>query len=172
MHPRRLMGASGRPLNFTVRAHMRVLLAFLGLAPLVCAAADRLNGTWHSDHDASMRFVRSHAILEPRQLEFLDGSLGRLELSFDGSHLRYLLPSFDVTIQGKQRHLVASDDSFSYRVLGVDSDSVALLVTKYYGRDRIIHIHFVDDDSFWLYSEESDFGLRDQNFREYFRRSK
>ena len=61
---------------------------------------------------------------------------------------------------------------YSYRVLGVDSDSVALLVTKYYGRDRIIHIHFVDDDSFWLYSEESDFGLRDQNFREYFRRSK
>ena len=56
----------------------------------------------------------------------------------------------------------------SYRVLAMDDDSVAILVAKYHGRDRILHIHFVSDDSFWLYSEETNYGLRDLNFREYF----
>ena len=172
MRPRRSLGASGRPLNFTVRAHMRALLAILGFVPLVCGAADRLSGTWRSDHDASIQFAKNHAILEPRQLEFLDGSLGRLEMSFDGKEMRYRLPDFDLTIQGNSRHIVGSDESYSYHVLGADNDSIAILVGKYQGRDRILHIHFVNDDSFWLYSEETDFGLRDLNFREYFRRAK
>jgi len=118
-----------------------------------------------------MHFAKSHALLEPRQLEFLSGSLGRLQLTFDGTKMRYLLPDFEVTIQGKPRHLVGSDETFSYRVLGTDSDSIALLVAKDHGRDRIIHIHFVNDNTFWLYSEESDYGLRDLNYREYFRRA-
>lgn len=168
----RLLRGGARPFNLPVRAHMRALLAILGLVPLVCGAADRLNGTWRSDHDASIQFAESHAILEPRQLEFLNGSLGRLEMSFGGEEMRYRLPDFDLTIQGKLRHMVGADESFSYRVLGVDKDSVAILVAKYQGRDRILHIHFVNDDTFWLYSEETDFGLRDLNFREYFRKTK
>ena len=118
-----------------------------------------------------MHFAKSHALLEPRQLEFLSGSLGRLQLTFDGTKMRYLLPDFEITIQGKPRHLVGSDETFSYRVLGTDNDSTALLVAKDHGRDRIIHIHFVDDNTFWLYSEDSDYGLRDLNYREYFRRT-
>lgn len=149
---------------------MRVLVALFALFPLVCVAADRLNGTWRSDHDTSIRFATDHAILEPRQHEFLDGALGQLELSFDGTTLRSRLPDLDITIQGRLRHLVGADESFSYRILGADEDSVALLVAKYFGRDRILHIHFVNDDSFWLYSEETNYGLRDLNFREYFQR--
>jgi hypothetical protein len=149
---------------------MRLLFTLLSLVPFACGAADRLSGERRSDHDASMSFIVTHTRLERGQLEFLDGSLGRLQLSFDGTNMRHQIPDFDITIKGKLRHLVGSNETFSYRVLGTDVDSVAILVANDHGRDRIMHIHFVSDDMFWLYSEESDYGLRDLNFREYFRR--
>jgi hypothetical protein len=149
---------------------MRLLFTLFALAPLACGAADRLSGKWHSDHDTSMGFVRAHTRLEPRQLEFLDGSLGRMQLSFDGTNMRRALPDFDIAIQGKPTHFAGSEENLSYRLIGTDSDSVAILVTNDHGADRIIHIHFVKNDMFWLYSEETNYGLRDLNFREYFRR--
>jgi hypothetical protein len=149
---------------------MRLLLVLLLLLPLVGTAADRLRGTWQSDNEETMRFVKDHTLLEPRQSDFLNSSLGHLRLSFDGSEMRYKMPDVDLQIQGKPHHLAGEDVSHRYRVLGADQDSIALLVEKDHGRDRIIHIHFVGNDVFWLYSEESDYGLRDLNFREYFRR--
>jgi hypothetical protein len=149
---------------------MRVPLILLLLLPLTGYATDRLHGTWQSDHDQSMDFVRDHTVLEPRQSGFLNGTLGRLQLSFDGARMRYKMPDVDLTIEGNPSHLVGIDESYTYRVLGSDQDSIALKLEKDHGRDRIIHIHFVSDDVFWLYSEESDYGLRDLNFREYFRR--
>lgn len=154
------------------KPHARVLLTLLALAPIVCGAADRLTGKWRSDHDASMSFISSHTRLEPRQHEFLDGCLGRMELSFDGARMQRQVSDFDVRIQGKLRHFAGADEALSYRVLGTDVDSIAILVAGDHGRDRILHIHFVTQDSFWLYSEETDYGLRDENFREYFRRIK
>jgi hypothetical protein len=149
---------------------MRLLLVLLLFQPVVGTAADRLHATWQSDSEETMRFVKDHSLLEPRQFDFLNGILGHLRLSFDGSEMRYKMPDIDLQIQGTPQHLVGEDESRRYRVLGRDQDSIALLVEKDHGRDRIIHIHFVGDDVFWLYSEESDYGLRDLNFREYFRR--
>ena len=149
---------------------MQALLTLLLLLPLAANAANSLRGTWQSDRDATMRFVREHAVLETNQTEFLDGSLGQLKLSFDSLKMHYQMPDVDVTIQGKPQHFVGSDDAYSYRVLGADQDSVAVMLKGILGRDRIWHIHFVNHDMFWLYSEESDYGLRNLNFREYFRR--
>jgi len=149
---------------------MRVLLIFLLLIPFAGNGADRLHGTWQSDHDKSMAFVKEHTVLESKQLDFLNGTLGHLQLSFEGARMRYKISDVDLVIVGKPRHLVGMDESYVYRVLGSDQDSVAVIVEKNHGRDRILHIHFVSDDVFWLYSEESDYGLRDLNFREYFRR--
>ena len=149
---------------------MRLLLTLLLLLPLAGKAANSLRGTWQSDHEATMRFVRDHAVLEANQSEFLDGSLGQLKLSFDTAKMRYRMPDVDITIQGKPQHFVGSDDSYSYRILGADQDSVALMLKNILGRDRLWHIHFVSNNVFWLYSEESDYGLRDLNFREYFRK--
>jgi hypothetical protein len=152
--------------------HMRSLLTLLILLPLTGNAADRLKGTWRSDHEESMRFAKAHAILEPRQSDFLDGILGRLVLRFDANKLRYTMPDADVSIQGKPFHLVGEDETYQYRRLGQDQDSIAILVKSEHGRDRIWHLHFVNDGLFWLYSEDSDYGLRDLNFREYFRKAK
>jgi len=127
---------------------MRVLFALFTVTPLLCGAADRLNGTWRSDHDTSICFAKSHALLELRQLESLDGSLGRLQLTFDGTKMRRLFPDFDITIQRNPRHLVGSDERLSYSVLGTGSDSIVILVANDHGRDRIIHIHFVNDNTF------------------------
>jgi hypothetical protein len=46
------------------------------------------------------------------------------------------------------------------------------MVEKDHGRARILHLHFLGEDVFWMYSEESDYGLRDLNIREYFRKLK
>jgi hypothetical protein len=86
--------------------------------------------------------------------------------------MRYKMPDVNINIQGKALHFVGTDETYPYRVLGTDEDSIALMLEKSHGRDRIIHIHFVSDEVFWLYSEESDYGLRDLNIREYFRRVK
>ncbi len=153
-----------------VRSQVRALLALLCLAPLAAHSSDRLAGVWRSDEKESMDFVRTHTLLEPRQTDFLAGLLGRLELTFDGAHMRYRMPDADIPIQGKSQHFAGFDEKFGYRVLGSDNDSVALLIAKVHGQDRIWHLHFVSDDMFWIYSEDGDYGLRDLNFREYFRR--
>jgi hypothetical protein len=149
-----------------------LLVLWVLICPLVGHAADRLHGTWQSDHEKSMKFVAEHALLEPRQKEFLDGSLGRLRKSFDGDQMRHDMPDVNINIQAKALHFVGADETCRYRILGADYDSVALMLDQCHGRDRIVHIHFVSDEVFWLYSEESDYGLRDLNIREYFRRVK
>jgi hypothetical protein len=91
---------------------MRVLLALLILLPVVGNAADRLQGTWRSDHDQSMSFLRAHTRLEPRQSDFPDGTLGRLQLSFDGAQFRYKMPDVDAPIQGKPLHFAGIDETY------------------------------------------------------------
>jgi hypothetical protein len=138
---------------------MRGLLSLLLLLPLVGNAADRLQGAWQSDHEETMRFVKAHTRLEPRQTDFLNGSLGRLRLVFDGNQMHYEMPDFDLPIQGKSVHFAGINETYLYRLLGADQDSVALMVEKDHGRDRIIHIHFVSDTVFWLYSESPTTGF-------------
>jgi hypothetical protein len=160
---------SGKLAEMLYRALFLTLVLFF---PLAGNAANRLRGTWQSDHEMTMKFVVEHALLEPRQKEFLDGSLGRLRMSFDGNQMRHEMPDVNINIQGKVLHFVGADETCRYRVVGADYDSVALMLDQCHGRDRIIHLHFVSDEVFWLYSEESDYGLRDLNIREYFQRVK
>jgi hypothetical protein len=117
-----------------------------------------------------MRFGEAHALLEPKQTKFLSQILGHLEMSFDGKHVRSTMPDLPIESNGKPTTFHGTDESHAYRVLGTDLDSVVVYVEKEFGRDRILHIHFVGEDTFWLYSEESDYGLRELNTREYFHR--
>ena len=150
--------------------HLRAICACLLLVAIHALADDRLHGTWRSDHDESMRFAREHSLLAPNQIAFLDQILGHLELSFDPTTTRSFMPDVQLDTNGKRSTFKGTDESFRYRVLGADEDSIVLYVEKEFGRDRIIHIHFVGNDQFWIYSEESKFPLQDLNFREYFRR--
>jgi len=149
---------------------MRALLTLLLLLPMAGTAADRLHGTWQSDHEQTMRFVRAHTLLEPQQSDFLDGYLGRVRIHYDATTYRYTMPDLDIRIGGKPRHFAGMDATYRYRILGADQDSISLMLEQHHGRDRIIHIHFVGDDAFWIYSGESEYGIDDLNYREYFRR--
>lgn len=134
--------------------------------------ANRLIGTWRSDRELSLRFAEKHTALESGQADFLRGVLGKLELTFEPSRMRYRMPAVDAPVQGEIRHFGGSDWKYDYEVLGTDSDSTAIIVRFLYGKDRIWHVHFTADDEFWIYSEDGDYGLRDLNFREYFQRMK
>jgi hypothetical protein len=129
-----------------------------------------LIGTWKSDHAQSMHFDRTHSVLEAKQLAFLDQVLGHLVMTFKDEKVRYQMPDVPIVINGKAYLLKGSDDTYEYRVLGADEDSIAIFVVNQFGRDRILHLHFTSQDTFWIYSEESDLKLREINVREYFRR--
>jgi hypothetical protein len=117
-----------------------------------------------------MNFVELHTRLEARQHDFLDGLLGHMTISFDGKTMLRAISDLEVTIQGTRHKMAGSSEAYSYRVIAKDPDSYAILTKGDHGRDRILHIHFTSRDVFWLYSEETDYGLRDLNYREYFRR--
>ena len=151
---------------------MRSLFSLLLFFPFVVNAADRLQGSWHSDLAESKRFYEAHSLLEPRQSDFLNGVLGHLQIDISDGRLLYTMPNLDVQIQGKSAHFVGEHVSCEYQLLGADQDSVVILVKNDHGKDRIWHLHFVTEDLFWIYSEDANYGLRDLNFREYFRRAK
>ena len=146
------------------------LLAILAFLPSAVRADDRLFGTWKSNRSESMKFNSAHAVLERRQTEFLDQILGHLEMSFDAKTFRNYMPDIEIKSKGKSTVFYGTDKSYAYRVLGSDVDSVSILVEKELGRDRIMHIHFVGERTFWIYSEESSYELRELNIREYFHR--
>ena len=151
---------------------MRSRFAPLVLAPLTVNAADRLQDSWHSNLDESRRFYEAHSVLEPKQAGFLNGLFGNLQLDVSKNELRYTMPDLDVQIQGKPFHMAGEHDTYQYRVLGSDQDSIAILVKNDHGKEGIWHLHFVNDDLLWIYSEDANYGLTDLNFREYFRKVK
>ena len=146
------------------------LVAVFAFLPCLAHADDRLLGTWKSDRIESMRFSAENALLEPRQTKFLNQILGHLELSFDGQKSRSYMPDIEIESKGKPTTFFGEDATYGYRVLGSDLDSVSIFVEKKQGRDRIMHLHFVDDNTFWIYTEESSYELRELNTREYFHR--
>jgi hypothetical protein len=146
------------------------LLVILAFVPSFVRADDRLFGTWKSNESESMKFNAAHAVLEQRQTIFLNQILGHLEMTFDGKTFRSYMPDIPIKSSGKSTVFYGTDKSYDYHVLGGDIDSVSILVEKELGRDRILHIHFVGESTFWIYSEESSYEMRDLNIREYFHR--
>lgn len=117
-----------------------------------------------------MQFNAAHAVLEPKQTKFLNQILGHLEMTFGPKQVRNHMPDIAIESNGQPITFHGIDETYNYRVLGGDVDSIAIYVEKELGRDRVLHLHFVDAKTLWVYSEESNYGLRDLNIREYFHR--
>lgn len=119
--------------KLSVQPFMWQFVALLMFLPFAANADDRLLGSWKSDREESMRFNRAHTLLEPKQTAFLDQILGHLEITFEATKVRSRMPDLTLTTNGKTSTFHGMDDTFDYRVLGADKDSVAVFVEKYGG---------------------------------------
>jgi hypothetical protein len=153
---------------------MKKLVAALMATALACTAdaCPSLNGTWTSSHDLTMGFARTHAKLEARTDHFLDQTMGRLTIRFDGTRVSYNLPDSDAEIAGKPYHLTGFHEASDYQVLFCN-DSVMVVKARQplTGKEAATVYNFVDSNTTWVYQGSADQGAPDLNIREYFVRA-
>jgi hypothetical protein len=96
-----------------------VLAILLTLAPFCHANAcnNDLAGTWKSDKDMSMAFLRENSKVRPEAEAFLDVLLGHFTLTFSDGELHEVLPDIDVPVSGEIKRFTGSDDRKAYDVL-------------------------------------------------------
>ena len=129
---------------------MRALLVILLGVVSGCTSAhdSHLTGTWVSDLQATVNHNRSIA----PQMDWQKYSqlFGRLRLTYD-----------DATVTSD---LDGSVERSPLRIVRRDAGSVTLKINDHLDkRDRLLTIHFVDSDTYWIH-------IRDTDHREYFRR--
>jgi hypothetical protein len=154
---------------------MKKLVAVLLATAIVntANACPTLSGTWISSHDLTMAFARKHAKLEERTDHFLDQTMGRLTIRFDGTRVAYNLPDWDVDIEGRQHHMVGFREASDYQVLFCNSNAVIVKARQpVTGKEVATTYNFVDSDTMWVYQGSADEGSPDLNIREYFVRTK
>lgn len=154
---------------------MKKLLAALVMivAAAAAQASPSIEGTWMSNHDLTMAFVRNHAKLEPRTEQFLEQMMGRLTMRFDGSQVAYNLPDWEADIVGKQYHLTGFRETSPYQILfSNDSEVVVKGRQPVTGKEIVTVYNFIDDNTMWVYQGSADKGAPDLNIREYFVRIK
>jgi hypothetical protein len=151
-----------------------------------CSASScdrRLIGTWKSDAKATMAFVKEHAKLQNKTVDFLQALVGHMTLSFDQHELRALMPDIEVPVSGELRPFAGSTQRKPYKVLFCNEStvvwsarrsfdtylSIALRAAGDTGKDATT-FHFIDADKFWVYLGSTSSKAPDLHAREYFYR--
>jgi hypothetical protein len=105
--------------------------------PRIPKLDSRLIGAWKSDRARTLAEWTSKKKLSKEKAKILQSLFGKLELTFGRSKVISKLPAED-WLQSK-----------FYKILGADSNSVAIVL---YGKDsepEIKHVHF-EKNSFWI----------------------
>ena len=148
---------------------MRFLLLAMILVPIAALAGPRFLGTWKSSSELSMEFNKAHANLAPHQIDFLNGVLGRSEARITEAAYIQCDPDRDFMLNDRVVHWKGTKFAVPYEV-AFESDSTAILTFKW--PDGVVRpevLHFVDDDTFWIYLGDAPEVL-DLHAREYFKR--
>jgi hypothetical protein len=155
---------------------MKYLLALaLSIFPLCHASAcDRyLTGTWKSDKDMSMAFIRDNSKIQAKTDAFLDALLGKMTLTFTGSELHLIMPDTKVPISGELRPFAGFEEKKPYKVLFCSSAMIVWSAKRSFGKDEeATTFNFEGPDLVWVYTGSSAPGAPDMHTREYFRRSR
>jgi len=96
----------------------------------------RLLGTWKSDKARTLEEWACNPASTPEQQTRIAEWFGKLTV-------RYTEARVFTEFEGERTKC-------SYRVAAIDSDSVAI-VCRTDGRDEIRHIHFVDENAYWVF---------------------
>ncbi|MDA1272806.1 MAG: hypothetical protein O2960_01965 [Verrucomicrobia bacterium] len=129
---------------------MRIIVAFAIALLTGCSPVrdTRLDGTWVSDRAATVEYNRG--VSPTMGWEKSSDVFGHLRITYDAT-------SVISDFQGKiERHPL--------RLVRKDADSVTAKVwSDLDSQNRLVTMHFVDDDTYWI-------NIQDTDHREYFRR--
>ena len=150
-----------------------VLAILLALAPFCHANAcnNDLAGTWKSDKDMSMAFLRENSKVRPEAEAFLDALLGHFTLTFSDGELHEVLPDIDAPVSGEITRFTGSEDRKAYDVLFCNDTVVVWSAKRSFGGGvDATTFNFVGPDTVWVYTGTTVPGVPDLHAREYFRR--
>ena len=156
-----------------MKTSIAIGLFFLGIS---CAHASncesRIEGTWKSDGQTSMTYLREHATVLPKVDGFLESLFGKMTLTFAHGELRTYMPDTTVNANGKLTPFVGIDMRKPYHIVFCDEDTIAFASQSIGSdKDELTVFHFVSPDAFWLYMGSSEPKMPDINSREFFQRT-
>lgn len=154
---------------------MKYLITILLLAffSSVCVSEPALVGTWKSDKDRTLDFIKSYAKVNDNTEEFLSQVMGHLTLRFDGKTVHLRTPDQTLSISGESHDWEGMDETTEYNVVFRNENTVAITsYDKLIKKETIAVYHFIDQDLMWVYVSGFDAGLSDMHYREYFKRVK
>ena len=110
-----------------MRKTIAIGLLFLGIS---CAHASscesRIEGTWKSDIQTSMAYLREHASVPPKVDEFLESLFGKMTLTFAHGELRTHMPDTTVNANGKLTPFGGADITKPYHIVFCDDHIIAV----------------------------------------------
>ena len=92
---------------------MKSLLSFVILVAIQSSsfACERsLVGTWKSDGQATMTFVKEHSKIQQKTEDFLQAMVGHMTLTFSESELHLVMPNIQVPVAGHLRPFAGSEE--------------------------------------------------------------
>lgn len=132
----------------------------------------RIEGTWKSDGQTSMTYLREHATVLPKADRFLESLLGKMTLTFAHGELRTHMPDTTANVNGKLTPFVGIDMRKPYHIVFCDEDTIAFASQSIDSdKDKLAVFHFVSPDTFWVYMGSTDPRIPDINSREFFQRT-
>lgn len=153
---------------------MKTLLAFAMLlaSPLAAWSCERsLVGTWTSDGPRTMAFVREHAKLPQKTVDFLQALVGHMTMTFSGTTLHLVVPNAQAPVAGQLRPVAGFEERKPYKLLFCSDSMIVWSAQRSFGvKDVATTLHFVGPDTVWIYNGSSEPGMPDLHAREYFER--
>jgi hypothetical protein len=160
--------------NFVVS----LLLAALSVCAVSCTPApapaafsvtpESLLGTWHSNHDLSMKYLRANSIHDQKTDRMLDQMMGRESVTFTANRVTVDLPEWHPVMDGQTQNIAHGREESRYSVLSADDHAITISVANKFTIAATTY-HFDDKDTVWI---EKEGGLDSlvPDFREYLTR--
>ena len=153
---------------------MKVFLA-LAILYATCSSASAcersLAGTWKSDGEATMSFVRENAKLQHKSEDFLQALVGHMTLTFRKNELQLFTPDIEVPVSGEKRPFAGFEERKPYKVLFCSESMIVFSTKRSFSNDyEATTFNFVGPDTVWVYMGTTNPGVPDINAREYFQR--
>ena len=151
--------------------------AFLALAILFAASSSAsacersLIGTWKSDGQETMKFIRENSRLERKAEDFLQALMGHMTLTFSKSDLHSVMPDLEVPVSGEKRPFAGFEERKPYKVLFCSASMIVFSSKRSFREGyEATTFNFIGPDTIWVYLGSTDPGIPDINGREYFQR--
>ncbi len=132
----------------------------------------RLFGTWKSDAETSMTFIRNNAKLQPKTDAFLSALLGHMTMTFAKGEVHSVMPDIEVSVSGEPRPFAGFEERKAYKILFCNKSTIVWSARRPFSEeDEATTFTFVGPDTVWIYLGSVVPGVPDLHAREYFQRA-